>query len=388
MTMFFSSPFLILVLVCFEGSCLSLLLLSTVIIVLIIVTMEAPAGPFSLSNFLIQALRYIVFLFFITNSLLLFFITFEISMLPVRLLILFFGYQPEKLNAVVFLMGYTVVCSLPLFYFCLSCSSLLGISLSCIGHFSGLLLTSAFIAKLPMYSLHLWLPKAHVEASLAGSILLAGVILKLGGYGILVFSPSLVSIPRLYVFFTLSGCLVCSVICFRSWDMKSLVAYSSIVHIGVVTLGALSQSQLGYWSACGIIIGHSLVSPLMFVSANVLYLSTGTRSFVTGASSCIPTSFFFFVSILCGLNSGLPPFFNFWVEVAYFYNTLSLFSFSLIPLFLTAFFSFLYSILFYVRSCSGPPSLFLAFNFNVWTPVLSVVLLFLLPLSSSFVGHN
>jgi len=155
MTMFFSSPFLILVLVCFEGSCLSLLLLSTVIIVLIIVTMEAPAGPFSLSNFLIQALRYIVFLFFITNSLLLFFITFEISMLPVRLLILFFGYQPEKLNAVVFLMGYTVVCSLPLFYFCLSCSSLLGISLSCIGHFSGLLLTSAFIAKLPMYSLHL-----------------------------------------------------------------------------------------------------------------------------------------------------------------------------------------------------------------------------------------
>merc|ERR1712212_159742 len=107
----------------------------------------------SLTKFLIEALRYIVFLFFITNSLLLFFITFEISMLPVRLLILFFGYQPEKLNAVVFLMRYTVVCSLPLFYFCLSSSSLLGLSLACIGHYSGLFLTSAFIAKLPMYCL-------------------------------------------------------------------------------------------------------------------------------------------------------------------------------------------------------------------------------------------
>lgn len=155
MTMFFSIPPLILVLVSYEGSSLSLLLLSTVIIVLIIVTLEVQPCPGSLTLFLIEALRYIVFLFFITNSLLLFFITFEISMLPVRILILFFGYQPEKLNAVVFLMSYTVVCSLPLFYFCLSSSSLLGISVSCIGSYSGLLLTSAFIAKLPMYSLHL-----------------------------------------------------------------------------------------------------------------------------------------------------------------------------------------------------------------------------------------
>jgi len=155
MTMFFSSPTLILVLVCYEGSSLSLLLLSTVIIVLIIVSIEAKAGPSSLTNFLIEALIYIVFLFFITNCLLLFFITFEISMLPVRLLILLFGYQPEKLNAVVFLVRYTVVCSLPLFYFCLTRLSLLGISLVRIGHFTGLLLTSAFIAKMPMYSLHL-----------------------------------------------------------------------------------------------------------------------------------------------------------------------------------------------------------------------------------------
>jgi len=155
MTVFFSSPCLILVLVCYEGSSLSLLLLSTVILVIIIVKIEAPAITTSLTSFLIEVLRFIVFLFFVTNSLLLFFITFEISMLPVRLLILFFGYQPEKLNAVVFLMRYTVVCSLPLFYFCLSSSSFLGTSLACIGHYSGLLLTSAFIVKLPMYSLHL-----------------------------------------------------------------------------------------------------------------------------------------------------------------------------------------------------------------------------------------
>jgi len=85
-----------------------------------------------------------------------------------------------------------------------------------------------------------------VEAPLVGSILLAGVMLKLGRYGLLLISPSLSSYSSLFIYLTLLGGIVCSSVCFRSWDTKSLVAYSSIVHMGVVTLGALSGTELGY----------------------------------------------------------------------------------------------------------------------------------------------
>jgi len=85
-----------------------------------------------------------------------------------------------------------------------------------------------------------------VEAPLVGSILLAGVILKLGRYGLLVLAPCLSCFSSLYIYLSLLGGVVCSGLCCRSWDMKSLVAYSSVVHIGVVTLGAFSGLELGY----------------------------------------------------------------------------------------------------------------------------------------------
>jgi len=85
-----------------------------------------------------------------------------------------------------------------------------------------------------------------VEAPLVGSILLAGVILKLGRYGLLLLAPFLSTPSSLFIYLTLLGGFVCSSLCCRSWDSKSLVAYSSIVHMGVVTLGALGGTELGF----------------------------------------------------------------------------------------------------------------------------------------------
>jgi len=81
---------------------------------------------------------------------------------------------------------------------------------------------------------------------LLGSMLLSGVMLKLGSYGILFLAPFLFSSVNIFIYLTLLGGVVCSLICCRNWDMKSLVAYSSVVHIGVVSLGALSGLELGY----------------------------------------------------------------------------------------------------------------------------------------------
>lgn len=138
--------------------------------------------------------------------------------------------------------------------------------------------------------------------------------------------------------------------------MKSVVAYSSVVHIGVVTLGALSGLEVGYWVACGIVIGHSLMSPLLFVLAYELYLAFGSRCFIYGHTSSVSASLLLAISLCFGLNFGLPPFLNFWVEVSLFGLQGCIFSLSLLPLILTAFLSFIYSIFFYVLACGGPSS--------------------------------
>merc|ERR1712212_160325 len=222
-----------------------------------------------------MAFTFILFLvvgtFLTTSSLLVFFVIYEFSLYPVCTLILLFGYQPEKLSATYYLLLYTVVCSAPFLFFTVAASGNLVSGLASLPPLARTLVCLSFMVKSPMYTLHSWLPKAHVEAPLVGSILLAGVILKLGRYGLLLLSPFLSSYSSLFIYLTLLGGIVCSSLCCRSWDNKSLVAYSSVVHMGVVTLGALGGTELGVGGARGILVGHSRLSPLLFILAYELY---------------------------------------------------------------------------------------------------------------------
>ena len=149
------------------------------------------------------------------------FISYEFSLFPMSFIILLFGYQPEKLSATLWFLVYLAVSGLPLFLWVTVEEGSLLTGFSFLPAHCCFLVSLSFIFKTPLYTLHLWLPKAHVEAPLLGSIFLSGILLKMGGYGILILRPFIHSLISIFVYFSLSGSLICAVLCFRSWDIKS-----------------------------------------------------------------------------------------------------------------------------------------------------------------------
>jgi len=144
--------------------------------------------------------------------------------------------------------------------------------------------------------------------------------------------------------------------------MKSLVAYSSIVHIGFVTLGCVLGSELGVWSGVSILVSHSLSSPILFLLAHELYLCSSSRSFLYGHVSSLAFGLLFFLCIFSGFNFGLPPSLSFFSEVAIFGSMGASSVLCLLPLGLSSWLGFLYSISFYTRCMGGS---FAGFCFSV-----------------------
>jgi len=145
----------------------------------------------------------------------------------------------------------------------------------------------AFLVKLPMFCFHLWLPKAHVEAPVAGSMILAGVLLKLGRYGlwrvfISIFSSFYATLGEVLVVLGLVGGLLRAFVCLVQVDMKALVAYSSVVHIGLLLAGMRTLFVTGYLGAFCIIIGHGVVSSGLFYLVGCRFDRRGRRSLLVG----------------------------------------------------------------------------------------------------------
>jgi NADH-quinone oxidoreductase subunit M len=145
-----------------------------------------------------------------------------------------------------------------------------------------LALFASFAVKVPMWPVHTWLPDAHVEAPTAGSVILAGVLLKMGGYGFLRFSIPILPEASAYftpLMYTLSvvAIIYTSLVALAQEDMKKLIAYSSIAHMGFVTIGMFSLKQQGVEGSVFQMLSHGIVSGALFLCVGVVYDRLHTR---------------------------------------------------------------------------------------------------------------
>ena len=288
---------------------------------------------------------------------------FEMTLIPIFIIIMGWGYQIERLLASLMLFFYTFLASLPLLLLILL-RSFLGGRRICLIIISGLKLgtlsfvmgITAFLVKFPAFLVHSWLPKAHVEAPVSGSMLLAGILLKLGGYGLIRLTWILNIRERFFVLgsLILLGGGGLGILCLGVRDIKILIAYSSVVHIALIIFNLKVFRGMGLAGGIIIIIAHGICSSGLFALANMFYERSHSRSFVlnkgVGSKSPFVLGLMFF---LIRANFGGPFSFNLLGEVILIASIARVNLSLIIRLLLLSFFSAAYSLVLYRSLCQG-----------------------------------
>nr|UEV86556.1 NADH dehydrogenase subunit 4 [Leucoma chrysoscela] len=339
-----------------------LILLSIWICVLMIMASENLfKESFYIQGFMFNVIFLLIMLFltFSVMNMFMFYFFFEGSLIPTLMLIIGWGYQPERILASMYLLFYTLFVSLPLllgiFYVYNEFDSMMIYFLKFLNLNSYLLyfcMIMAFLVKMPMYFIHLWLPKAHVEAPVSGSMILAGVMLKLGGYGLLrlmIFLQEInLKLNYIMIVISLLGGLYISMKCFCQVDIKSLIAYSSVAHMSLVINGIMIMNYWGGFGSYLMMIGHGLCSSGMFCLANILYERLHSRSLYInkGMMNFMPSmSLWWF--LLVSSNMAAPPSLNLMGEISLINSVISWSWVSMILLMMISFFSAGYSLYLY-----------------------------------------
>jgi proton-translocating NADH-quinone oxidoreductase chain M len=260
-------------------------------------------------------IEFFLVLTFTTLDLFLFCLFFESLLIPMFFIILFWGSRDRRIKALTYFVLYTLfgsiflITALFLLYsevHSTGFSSLLSNDLSNSKQsIFWMLLFITFSIKIPMFPFHIWLPEAHVEAPTVGSVILAGLLLKLGAYGMLRFLFIFENAKLEFQPYVLTICLIsiflASFIAIRQLDMKRIIAYSSIAHMNFALLGYFSNNLFGMAGGTLLMVSHGLVSSALFLLIGVLYERYHTRSvlYYGGLVTVMPlfATFFFLFTI-------------------------------------------------------------------------------------------
>ena len=275
-----------------DGISILFIILTTFITPICIISVNATIKK-RLKDFLIAILLMETFMIgvFCSLDLIVFYLFFEAGLIPMFLIIGIWGGERRVYSAFKFFL-YTLLGSVLMLIAIISIYWITGTTdveklyeIGIDSNYQNLLwlaFFSSFAVKTPMWPVHTWLPDAHVEAPTAGSVLLAAILLKMAGYGFIRFSLGLFPlasdyfVPLIY-FLSLVAIIYTSLVALMQEDMKKLIAYSSVAHMGFVTLGIFTMTQQGIEGSIFQMISHGLVSAALFLSVGVVYERHHTR---------------------------------------------------------------------------------------------------------------
>jgi proton-translocating NADH-quinone oxidoreductase chain M len=276
---------------------------------------------------LIFSVGLLLFIVFYALDILLFYISFEAILIPFFIYIGIAGYRVRRIHAAYLFFFYTLVGSfftlISIFFIFLEVGST-DIEIISNAEFNNnksyLLWISLFITfaiKIPMFPFHIWLPEAHVEAPTEGSVLLAGLLLKLGTYGFLRYLFPLFSFLNYYfapfvIMLASIGIIYTSFSTLRQIDIKRIIAYSSISHMNMCILGLFSYNEIALAGSVFLMIGHGIVSGGLFFIIGMIYNRFQTKiiHYFSGVIYYMPILSFFFFMFTLG-NIGMPGTSNF-----------------------------------------------------------------------------
>nr|YP_010449177.1 NADH dehydrogenase subunit 4 [Bothriometopus macrocnemis]ABW20533.1 NADH dehydrogenase subunit 4 [Bothriometopus macrocnemis]UTT72556.1 NADH dehydrogenase subunit 4 [Bothriometopus macrocnemis] len=316
---------------------------------------------FSSQSKLMISAGVVIYLFFSTSSIIVMYSMFELSLIPILYIIYSQGLNPERIRAGMFLLIYTVMASIPLLYSLISISpKIYSLNMPLLSYsfefssFMAIGITLAFLVKMPLFLFHSWLPKAHVEAPVEGSVFLAAVMLKMGSFG-LIKMMSIISwksnalFPLMIISLSLIGSIMSAVMILFTDDLKKMVALSSVSHMNF-SIASIFLNKIISFKACMIVmISHGLSSMGLFFFVTDVYKSVGSRSLAITKGLVSKSSFMTILSLLLWMGAmGLPPMISFKGEFFSISTLLSLSMLTLIFIFLFMIISSSYSMMCFI----------------------------------------
>lgn len=254
-------------------------------------------------------------------NIILFFFIFESRIIIIILIIINWSYQFERLEAIFFILFFTLLFSLPFILTIIYTQKFNNFILIIINNnlIVYLRFLTFFLVKIPLFFIHFWLPKAHVESPVFGSIILAAILLKLGFYGIIRRYKIFILFNKLnFIFLSINlwSIIFLRIICITITDIKIIIAYSSIIHINLTILNLIIIKYKRIFGRLIIIIGHGLSSSCLFFLTNFIYsLSKSRRILINKGTAAILPQLNFWWFINCINNVPVPPSINILGEI-------------------------------------------------------------------------